>query len=137
MSKIARLSSWESHGPRPVPRVHQGGGAAQTARKSRFAVVRLTFSRPKDHLPLQACVRTVLAMASRPFSPQRAARRIEPDKLEAHPLMALHSIRELREYMREAEVRAIERSLELGAEKEEIAETLGITRQGVDYKLRS
>lgn len=51
--------------------------------------------------------------------------------------MALHSIRELREYMREAEARAIERSLELGAEKEEIAETLGITRQGVDYKLRN
>jgi transcriptional regulator with PAS, ATPase and Fis domain len=76
-------------------------------------------------------------MAVRPFSPQRAARRIEPEKLEAHPLMALQSIRELRDYLREAEIRAIERSLELGAEKEEIAETLGVTRQGVDYKLKS
>jgi hypothetical protein len=76
-------------------------------------------------------------MVARPFSPQRAARRIEPEKLEAHPLMALQSIRELREYLREAEIRAIERSLELGAQKEEVAETLSVTRQGVDYKLRS
>lgn len=67
---------------------------------------------------------------------EAALRRIRPDKTEAFPLGALQGIRLLRGYLEELEPRCIERSVELGASVEDVADALGITRQGVYYKLR-
>jgi predicted transcriptional regulator len=45
-------------------------------------------------------------------------------------------MRVLRSYLEELEPRCIERSLELGASVEDVADALGITKQGVYYKIR-
>ena len=65
-----------------------------------------------------------------------ALRQIRPDKTDAFPLRALHGIRVLRDYLEELEPRCIERSLDLGASVEDVADALGITKQGVYYKIR-
>ena len=65
-----------------------------------------------------------------------ALRQIRPDKTDAFPLGALHGIRVLRDYLEELEPRCIERSLDLGASVEDVADALGITKQGVYYKIR-
>lgn len=65
-----------------------------------------------------------------------ALRLLRPEKAEAFPLGALQAIRTIRAYLEELEALSIERSLELGASAEDIADALGISRQGVYYKLR-
>jgi transcriptional regulator with PAS, ATPase and Fis domain len=67
---------------------------------------------------------------------EAALRQIRPDKTDAFPLGALNGIRVLRGYLEELEPRCIERSLELGASVEDVADALGITKQGVYYKIR-
>ena len=52
------------------------------------------------------------------------------------PLVALQSVRDLRRYLDRIEVHAIRRARELGAGAEDIADALGITRQGAYYKLK-
>jgi hypothetical protein len=56
---------------------------------------------------------------------------------ESFPLIALQAIRELREDLVESEAAAILRARELGASLEDIAESMGITRQGVAYRVRT
>jgi hypothetical protein len=65
-----------------------------------------------------------------------ALRQIRPGKADAFPLIALQGVRTLRRYLEELEPRCIERSLELGASVEDVADALGITKQGVYYKVR-
>jgi transposase-like protein len=67
---------------------------------------------------------------------EAALRHIRPGKPHAFPLVALQGIRVLRRYLEELEPRCIERSLELGASVEDVADALGITKQGVYYKIR-
>jgi transcriptional regulator with PAS, ATPase and Fis domain len=67
---------------------------------------------------------------------EASLRRIRPDKTDAFPLGALQGIRVLRGYLEDLEPRCIERSVKLGASVEDVADALGITRQGVYYKLR-
>lgn len=67
---------------------------------------------------------------------EAALRQIRPEKADAFPLMALQGIRVLRGYLEELEPRCIERSLDLGASVEDVADALGITKQGVYYKIR-
>jgi hypothetical protein len=52
------------------------------------------------------------------------------------PLVALDAVRELRVYLDEVEAESILRAKELGASAEDIAQALGITRQGAYYKLK-
>ncbi|HEX6400357.1 MAG TPA: hypothetical protein VF108_07840 [Actinomycetota bacterium] len=68
-----------------------------------------------------------------------ALSRIKLRKLEnadAFPLIALQSIREARAGIDEIEAHAILRARELGASLEDIADAMGITRQGVAYRLK-
>jgi transcriptional regulator with PAS, ATPase and Fis domain len=51
------------------------------------------------------------------------------------PLVVLEAVRDLRSYLDEVEVEAILKARERGASPEDIARALGITRQGVYYKL--
>jgi transcriptional regulator with PAS, ATPase and Fis domain len=67
---------------------------------------------------------------------EAALRQIRPNKTDAFPLGALQGMRVLRGYLEELEPRCIERSLELGASVEDVADALGITKQGVYYKIR-
>jgi transcriptional regulator with PAS, ATPase and Fis domain len=67
---------------------------------------------------------------------EAALRQIRPGKADAFPLGALQGMRVLRGYLEELEPRCVERSLELGASVEDVADALGITKQGVYYKLR-
>src|ERR687892_1253195 len=67
---------------------------------------------------------------------EAALRQIRPDKTDAFPLGALNGIRVLRGYLEELEPLCIERSLDLGASVEDVADALGITKQGVYYKIR-
>lgn len=67
---------------------------------------------------------------------EAALRQIRPGKADAFPLGALQGMRVLRGYLEELEPRCIERSLELGASVEDVADALGMTKQGVYYKLR-
>ena len=52
------------------------------------------------------------------------------------PLVALQSVRDLRRYLDRVEVDRLRRARELGASAEDIADALGITRQGAYYKLK-
>jgi hypothetical protein len=61
-------------------------------------------------------------------------RRLE--NAETFPLVALQTIREVRSAVDEIESRAILRARELGASLEDIADTMGITRQGVAYRIK-
>jgi len=63
-----------------------------------------------------------------------ALRKIE--NVEAFPILALQAIRELRTQLHGAESAAILRARELGASLEDVAEAMGITRQGVAYRLK-
>ena len=56
---------------------------------------------------------------------------------ENFPLVALQSVQELRRQLGRAETKAILRALEMGASVEDLAEVLGITRQGAYYRLRT
>jgi transposase-like protein len=52
------------------------------------------------------------------------------------PLVALDAVQELRIYLDGVEAESILRAKELGASAEDIAQALGITRQGAYYKLK-
>jgi CRP-like cAMP-binding protein len=67
--------------------------------------------------------------------PKRSALR-KLEHAHAFPLIALQAIRELRSDLDELEAESILRSRELGASLEDIAEAMGITRQGVSYRLK-
>lgn len=64
-----------------------------------------------------------------------ALRRVE--NAEAFPLVALQALRELRGEFEHRENDAIRRARELGASLEDIADAMGITRQGVAYRLKT
>ena len=64
-----------------------------------------------------------------------ALRRAE--NAETFPLVALQALRELRGELDQRENDAIRRARELGASLEDIAEAMGITRQGVAYRLKT
>jgi transposase-like protein len=66
--------------------------------------------------------------------PRRLIRRVEG--LDTFPLVALSALLELRAYLDEVEAEAILQAKELGASAEDIAEALGITRQGAYYKIK-
>jgi transcriptional regulator with PAS, ATPase and Fis domain len=52
-------------------------------------------------------------------------------------LIALEAMRELGQYLAEAEAEALVRARDLGASAEDMANALGITRQGAYYKLKA
>ena len=64
-----------------------------------------------------------------------ALRKLE--NAEAFPLIALQGIQEVRGELDELEARSILRSRDLGASLEDIADAMGITRQGVSYRLKA
>lgn len=72
-------------------------------------------------------------MTTRKF-PRRLIRKLEGR--ETFPLVALGTLRELRGYLDEVEAEAIHRAKGMGASADDIAEALGITRQGAYYKLK-
>lgn len=53
------------------------------------------------------------------------------------PLALLEGVHELRAYLEEVEQEAVSRAIELGAGAPEIAEALGLSRQGAYYKIRA
>jgi hypothetical protein len=55
---------------------------------------------------------------------------------DTFPLVALNALHELRAHLDEVEAEAILRARELGASAEDIAQALGITRQGAYYKMK-
>ena len=59
------------------------------------------------------------------------------ENVEAFPMIALQALRELRADLDSVEAAAIIRARELGASLEDIADVMGITRQGVAYKLKT
>jgi DNA-directed RNA polymerase specialized sigma24 family protein len=63
-------------------------------------------------------------------------RKLEHEHAHAFPLIALQAIHEARADIDEVEAEAILRARELGASLEDIAEAMGITRQGVSYRLK-
>ena len=65
--------------------------------------------------------------------PRQTIRKIENMNF---PLIALEAMRELGEYLDEAQAEALVRARDLGASAEDIAKALGITRQGAYYKLK-
>lgn len=64
-----------------------------------------------------------------------AIRKVE--SADAFPLVALQALRELRTELDERETEAIRRARELGASLEDIADAMGITRQGVAYRIKA
>jgi transposase-like protein len=64
-----------------------------------------------------------------------AIRRVE--NADAFPLVALQALRELRDDLERRENEAIHRARELGASLQDIAEAMGITRQGVAYRIKA
>jgi hypothetical protein len=94
-------------------------------------------------LPLRRLDRDLLVPhGGRPYSPlmTEAPRRTLLRKLEnveAFPLITLQAVRDLRGEIDGVEARAILRARELGASLEDIADAMGITRQGVAYKLKA
>jgi hypothetical protein len=73
-------------------------------------------------------------MAPGPF-PRHTLRKLE--NRSNFPLIALGAVREISDYIDEIQEVALSRALELGAGAEDIAEALGITRQGAYYKIHS
>jgi hypothetical protein len=67
--------------------------------------------------------------------PRHALRKLENRK--NFPLVALAAVREVRDHIDEVERAALSRAIELGAGAEDLAEALGITRQGAYYKIHS
>ena len=98
-------------------------------------------------MPLETCegifTRERLSASSRLLYPpavsepvkRSAIRRVE--NADAFPLVALQALRELRDDLERRENAAILRARELGASLEEIAESMGITRQGVAYRIKA
>ena len=72
-------------------------------------------------------------MATEKF-PRRLIRRVEGHN--TFPLVALSALQELRAHLVQVEAESILRARELGASAEDIAEALGITRQGAYYKMK-
>lgn len=66
--------------------------------------------------------------------PRHVIRKLENENF---PLVALGALAELRKYLDEVEDRAILKALELGAGAEDLADALGITRQGAYYKIKA
>ena len=66
--------------------------------------------------------------------PRQAVRKLE--RCEVFPLVALEGVGELRRFIDEIEAESIIRARELDATAEDIAERMGITRQGAHYKIR-
>ena len=64
-----------------------------------------------------------------------ALRKVE--NAETFPLAALQALKDLRSQLDHAENDAILRARELGASLEDIAEAMGITRQGVAYRIKA
>ena len=58
------------------------------------------------------------------------------ENADVFPLIALQTLREVRGELDELEAAAIIRARELGASLEDIADAMGITRQGVSYRLK-
>jgi DNA-directed RNA polymerase specialized sigma24 family protein len=85
-----------------------------------------------DELVSALHVAKLATMAELPF-PQHLISRVE--RVET-PLVSLEAVRELRDYLSRIEETAILRARDLGSSPEQIAKALGITRQGVHYKLR-
>lgn len=71
-------------------------------------------------------------MPSREF-PKHLIRKLEHENF---PLVALSAVHEAREYLDQVETGAIAQAREMGASADDIAGALGITRQGVYYKLK-
>jgi DNA-binding NtrC family response regulator len=67
--------------------------------------------------------------------PRRLIRRVEGRA--TFPLIALEALPELRAHLEEVEAEAILQARELGASAEDIAQALGITRQGAYYKMKA
>jgi CRP-like cAMP-binding protein len=63
-------------------------------------------------------------------------RKLEREHAQAFPLIALQAIHEVRADLEQIEAESILRARELGASLEDIAEAMGITRQGVAYRLK-
>jgi predicted transcriptional regulator len=63
-----------------------------------------------------------------------ALRKLE--NAETFPLVALQTIREVRATIDAIESRAILTARELGASLEDVADAMGITRQGVAYRIK-
>jgi DNA-binding MarR family transcriptional regulator len=68
-------------------------------------------------------------------TPRTQIRRIE--NVEAFPLVSLRAAQALREWLDGKEAEGLRRAREMGASLEDIADALGITRQGVSYKLHA
>jgi transposase-like protein len=66
--------------------------------------------------------------------PRRLIRKLE--SRGKFPLVALGTLPILRRYIDEIEAEAIHQAREMGASADDIAEALGITRQGAYYKLK-
>jgi hypothetical protein len=66
--------------------------------------------------------------------PRRLIRKLEGR--ETFPLVALSALPDLRAHLDEVEAESILRARELGASAEDIAQALGITRQGAYYKMK-
>jgi len=66
--------------------------------------------------------------------PRRLIRKVEGH--DTFPLVALSALEELRAHLDQVEAEAIRRARELGASAEDIAQALGITRQGAYYKMK-
>ena len=58
------------------------------------------------------------------------------EHIEAFPLIGLQAARELRADLDQLEGQAILRARKLGASLEDIADAMGITRQGVAYRIK-
>jgi predicted DNA-binding protein (UPF0251 family) len=63
-------------------------------------------------------------------------RKLEREHAQAFPLIALQAIHEIKTDLDELEAGSILRARELGASLEDIADAMGITRQGVAYRLK-
>jgi hypothetical protein len=84
----------------------------------------------------------VVTLSDRPYpqgvkewSPRSLIRRIE--NVEAFPLVSLRAAQALQEWLDDMEAAGLRRAREMGASLEDIADALGITRQGVSYRLHT
>ena len=59
------------------------------------------------------------------------------ENAEAFPLIALQAAREVRAELDALEADSILRARELGASLEDVADAMGLTRQGVAYRLKN
>lgn len=84
------------------------------------ALARLSFGRYLGQMPSEF--------------PRHLGRKVENENF---PLVAMAAMRDLRRYLDEAEDEALRKALELGAGAEDIADALGITRQGAYYKIKA